>query len=102
MDDGGFNRILANMISNQIQSISEERISLEQNKSWRRIPIEVKEKYYEGYNILLNSLYDTLDDLERGSNVSFEEYHEITDLGMALAEFVIEILKNYNIEYRVL
>ena len=102
MDDGGFNRILANMISNQIQSISEERISLEQNKSWRRIPIEVKEKYYEGDNVLLNSLYDTLDDLEKGSNVSFEEYHEITDLGMALAEFVIEILKNYNIEYRVL
>ena len=102
MDDGGFNRILANMISNQIQSISEERISLEQNKSWRRIPVEVKEKYYEGHNILLNSLYDTLDDLERGSNVSFEEYHEITDLGMALAEFVIEILKNYDIEYRVL
>lgn len=97
-----FNKILINMISNQIQSISEERISLEQNKSWRRIPIEVKEKYYEGYNILLNSLYDTLDDLERGSSISFEEYHEITDLGMALAEFVIEILKNYNIDYKVL
>ena len=43
MDNGGFNRILINLINNQIQSISEERISLEQNKSWRRIPIEVKE-----------------------------------------------------------
>lgn len=102
MDNGGFNRILINLINNQIQSISEERISLEQNKSWRRIPIEVKEKYYEGYNILLNSLYDILDDLEKGNEISFEEYHEVTDLGMALAEFVIEILKNYDIEYKVL
>ena len=32
MDNGGFNRILINLINNQIQSISEERISLEKNK----------------------------------------------------------------------
>lgn len=101
-DLDNFNRIMINMIHNQINSIVEERRGLERNKNWRKIPTEVKEKYYEGYNVLINALYDTLDDLEKGSSVSFEEYREVTDLGMALAEYVIEVLKAYGIDYKVI
>ena len=59
-DLDNFNRIMINMIHNQINSIVEERRGLERNKNWRKIPTEVKEKYYEGYNVLINALYESL------------------------------------------
>ncbi len=96
-----FNKIMEGVIREHIKSLSEERQSLEENKKFRRVPYDVKEPYYKGYDNLMDALYDVLFDLNRGSNISFDEYNDLILASDALSEYLIKVLKSYGIKYRM-
>ncbi|MBQ2408107.1 MAG: hypothetical protein II309_01625 [Bacilli bacterium] len=96
-----FNKMMESVIREHIKNLSEERQSLEENKSFRRVPYDVKEPYYKSYDNLMGTLYDILFDLNRGGNISFDEYNDLISSSDALSEYLIKILKSYGIKYRM-
>jgi hypothetical protein len=97
-----YNKILKKLIREQINTLDNQRYALEINKDFRKIPLSLKETYYYGYGVAMDSLYEILNDAEKGSYVSFEDYQNVSEIVSTIEEYLISVLDAYGIKYEVL
>ena len=49
----------------------------------------------------MDGLYEVLNDITRGTDVTIEEYQDILDIISAVEDYLINILDSYGIKYDV-
>ena len=97
-----YNKMLKKLTKEQINSLSNQKYALEIDKDFRKIPLTLKESYYYGYSIAMDSLYEILNDLQKGSHVSFEDYQNVSEIVSTVEEYLMNVLDAYGIKYEVI
>ncbi len=97
-----YNKILKKLTKEQISTLSSQKYALEIDKNFRKIPLTLKESYYYGYGVAMDSLYEILNDLQKGNHVSFEDYQNVSDMVSTVEEYLMSILDAYGIKYEVI
>lgn len=97
-----YNKVLKKLVKEQINILASQKNTLEINKNFRKIPLSLKESYYYGYDVAMDGLYEVLNDITRGVDVTLEEYQDVLDIISVVEDYLINILDSYEIKYDVI